>query len=964
MRRIVMSLASVCLGVASILVQPSAAHAQGDRASIVGLVQDTSGAVLPGVSVEAASPALIEQSRSVITDAAGRYAVENLRPGTYSVTFALPGFRTVKREGIVLEGTFSARVNALLEVGAVQETVVVTGASPVVDVQNSRTQLVVNQDVLQALPVMRSIQDQANLVPGVVSRSTSAGQILSDFYINSMSARGSTDQRIYFDGMGGGNMMLGGGTQAIAGGVNELGQAEMVYDVGSQSAESAVAGVRMDAIPKDGGNTLSGTYRFFGSNSSLQSSNLTDELRNAGIRAVNKLDFNWDSNIAIGGPIRQNKAWFFSAFELSQFNILVANVFFPDGRQADTGGHIKPNGIARLTFQASERDKIALVYNNTTSLTDRYDFSATTSPEAGLRVNSPINYSGQLKWTRTATSRLLIEAGQSMAASTYHWEYQPGIGIFEVAKTNNSTGITTNASATAPVENFNQSFNTVANVSYVTGSHSIRAGMNLTKGSGRTRVEPHGDIVRLTFLNNAAGVPAASSVTIRNSPVTAREELHGDLGMYAQDKWTVKRLTVTAGGRFDRLDAGTPDQTAPAGRFVPARSAAAIPCLPCWNDWSLRLSGAYDLFGNGKTAIKASTGKYLASMMLGRAEGSNPIRSQSETRSWTDRDGNGSALDRDGSAQYNEIGPAINANFGLPLGGTRFDPNTPRPTNWEETVSVQQEVWSGISVTAGFYHRNFQNLNITRNLAVDPVLDFTVYNITAPLDARLPNGGGEVIQRYNLVPGKLGASDSVSTFSTANTRVYNGFEVSVRGRLPKSGFVLGGITTERTATTECDLPNSDPNGPTTGTTNGLRFCERTPPFRTLYKASGSYTLPYEIQLSGSVQAVPGNDIAANFSYNSAFAGVALTGGGNRTVNLVEPNTMFLDYQTQVDARLSRTFRFGRKRVQGYLDIYNLLNASSVVSVNQTFTTGAASNWLRPLVVMQARRVQLGGRFDF
>jgi hypothetical protein len=954
-RCFVMRVTIACLCMSGVL-WPAPAGAQGDRASIVGVVQDASGAVLPGVSVEASSPALIEQSRSVVTDGNGRYSIENLRPGTYAVTFTLQGFSTVKREGIVLEGAFAAPVNASLAVGAVQETVVVTGASPVVDVQNSRTQLVVNQDVLQALPVMRSIQDQANLVPGVVSRSTSAGQILSDFYINSMAARGSTEQRIYFDGMGGGNMMLGGGTQAIAGGVNELGQAEMVYDVGSQSAESAVAGVRMDAIPKDGGNTFSGTYRFFGSSHALQSSNLTDELRAAGILAVNKLDFNWDSNIGVGGPIRKNKAWFYSAFELSQFNILVANVFFPDGRQADTGGHIKPNGIARLTMQASQRDKISFAYNNTTSLTDRYDFSATTSPEAGLRVNSPINYSGQLKWTRTATSRLLIEAGQSMAASTYHWEYQPEVGIFEVAKTNSSTGLTTNASATAPVENFNQSFNTIANVSYVTGSHSLKTGMNLTRGSGRTRVEPHGDIVRLTFLNNAAGVPGASSVTIRNSPVTGRERLNADFGMFAQDKWSVKRLTVTAGGRFDYLNAGTPDQTAPAGRFVPARSAAAVPCLPCWKDWSVRLSGAYDLFGDGRTAIKASVGKYLASMSLGRAEGSNPIRSQSETRSWTDRDGNGTALDANGNAQYDEIGDAINANFGLPSGSTRFDQTTPRPTNWEQTISVQQELMAGVSVTGGFYHRSFYDQNITRNLAVDATTDYTLYNIRAPLDPRLPNGGGELIGRYNLVPVKLGASDSVSTFSTTNERVYNGFEVSVRGRLPKGGFVLGGVTTERTATNDCDIVNRDPND--------LRFCDRTPPFRTLYKASGAYTLPYDVQLSGSLQAVPGADVAANFTYNSAFAGVPLTGGGNRTVNLIEPNTVFLDYQTQVDARVSRTFRFGTKRAQAYVDIFNLLNASSVASVNQTFTTGSASNWLRPLVVMQARRFQLGGRFDF
>ncbi|MDR1990478.1 MAG: carboxypeptidase-like regulatory domain-containing protein, partial [Acidobacteriaceae bacterium] len=232
----------------------------GDSASITGLATDSSGAVLPGVTVEASSPALIEKTRTVVSDSAGRYAIVDLRPGTYDVTFSLPGFKTFKREGVVLEGAFTAQINGALSVGTLEETVVVTGASPVVDVQNTRTQLVVNQDVLQALPVMRSIQDQANLVPGVVSQSTSAGQILSDFYINSVTARGATDQRISYDGMRN-DMMLGTGGQAIAGGVNELGQAEMVYDIGGQSAEFATAGVRMDAIPKDGGNRLSGTYR-------------------------------------------------------------------------------------------------------------------------------------------------------------------------------------------------------------------------------------------------------------------------------------------------------------------------------------------------------------------------------------------------------------------------------------------------------------------------------------------------------------------------------------------------------------------------------------------------------------------------------------------------------------------------------------------------------------------------------
>jgi hypothetical protein len=463
--------------------------------------------------------------------------------------------------------------------------------------------------------------------------------------------------------------------------------------------------------------------------------------------------------------------------------------------------------------------------------------------------------------------------------------------------------------------------------------------------------------VRLTFLNNAQGVPTSSTVSVRNSPVTAREELNADLGMFAQDKWTRDRLTVTFGGRYDYLNAQTAHETAPAGRFVPAREAAAITCLPCWNDWSVRVGGAYDVFGTGKTALKASVGKYLASQLLAIAEGSNPIRSTSETRTWTDLDGNGTALDlTTGAAQYNEIGPKINANFGLPAGATRFDASAPRPTNWEESISVQQEILPRVAVTAGFYHRAFQNISVTRNLAIDSVLDYAPYTFTGPTDSRLPGGGAESITLYNLNPAKLTVPpDSVSTFSTARTRVYNGIEVSGNARLSHGGFIFGGITSERTATNDCDISGDTPDK--------LRFCEKTPPFRALYKASAGVTVPFDIQVSGSVQAVPGPDIQANFTYNSAFAGITLTSPNSRTVNLLAPNTLFLDYQTQVDARLSRAFRIGGKRLQGYMDIFNILNASTVASVNTTFAT-ANSNWLKPLVVMQARRFQFGGRLDF
>jgi hypothetical protein len=938
------------------LLVPAVAAAQGEGASIVGQVQDASGALIPGVTVETSSPVLIEKMRTAVTDAAGRYAIINLRPGSYVVTFSLTGFSTVRREGIVLEGAFAAQVNAQLSVGALEETVTVSGTSPVVDVQNTRTQFVANRQILDVLP-SRTTEDQAALVPGVVSYHSTPGQLMPDLYTQRMGAHGSdtNDRHIYFDGMNVNQMLLGGGGQSSANGVNELAQTELVYNVGSQSAESADGGIQMSVIPKEGGNVFSGVWRAFGGTGALQSDNLTPELRRV-ITAVNKLDYNWEHNVAVGGPIEQDRLWWFAALKLSQNNILAANTFFPDGRQADSGGHVAHNGNVRLTYQITPRNKLAVNYYNASMLTERYDLGGGGSgglniqPEAAYRLASPLNYSALAKWTAPVTSRLLLEVGQSLSATTYQFLYQLDNGPFAVQHFNASTGVRTMATMN-PIGYFDRLFNTVANMSYVTGSHTFKTGVNFQSGFDRRHIVQRGDIAALTFVN-VNGIPTPNSVSVRNSPLTNYDNLNANVGIFAQDRWTRQRFTFTFGGRFDYINASVPEQTALPGRFVPAREAAAVACLPCWKDWAVRFGVAYDVFGTGKTALKGTFGKFVASQALGLAGSVNPLALQTDPRNWRDLDGNGSALDGNGNAQYEEIGVSRNANFGLPVGATRFDQDSPWPTNWQESIGIEQELWRGVSVAGTYFHRDYQNISLTRNLLVDPDLDYTPFTITAPQNSSLPGGGGEVITMYNLNPSKLGALDSVFTWSNQNTRVYNGFELSVNARLPNGGFAFGGITTERTATNNCDVTNSNPNN--------RRFCEQVMPFQTLYKASAGYELPYAVQLSASFQARPGLSYQANYTFNSAIAGVPLTGGGNLTVNLVDPTTHFHDYVTQLDLRAARTFRFGRRRAQVFVDIFNLPNASTVLTANYAF----GPQWLQPQSIMQGRRLQFGGRFDF
>src|SRR5206468_18151 len=371
--------------------------AQADRASISGLGTDSTGGVLPGVSVEAESPVLIERSRTAATDGAGRYSIVDLRPGTYTVTFTLPGFRTVKREGIVLEGAFAAQVNAALAVGTLEETVTVTAGSPVVDLQSTQNQSVINRQALDVLPAARTMQGGASLVPGVA--------FYSQGFTSNMSIHGSLreDQHIYFDGMNIGQNLTQNGQQGNGVGVNELAQQELVYDAGSQSAEVAIGGVRMDSIPREGGNNFSGTMRVFGGSGSLQNNNITDELRPY-ITAGNALDYTYDVNAVFGGPIKQNKLWFLVAQRVSQTNNLIPlpTQYFPQGGQSESGGQVAPHSTVRLTRQASRRNKIVWAFYKSQGGTRRFDVGCTATSFDGV-------------------SCISAEAADSLPPARQHW---------------------------------------------------------------------------------------------------------------------------------------------------------------------------------------------------------------------------------------------------------------------------------------------------------------------------------------------------------------------------------------------------------------------------------------------------------------------------------------------------------------------------------------------------------------
>src|SRR5688572_12346403 len=303
---------------------PDGASAQSGQSAIAGLVRDATGGVLPGVTVEASSPALIEKSRSAITNEAGQYRIVDLRPGTYRVTFTLPGFTTVIRDGIVLESNFVAPVNVDMALGGVEQAITVTGASPVVDVQSSQRREVVNKEMLEALPTGRSFVTMAGTVPAVSTGQFDVGGSTSMWQGGSLTVHGSlnVDSRTLIDGMVADAMFAGGQCSCVYD--NEAQTQEIAVQVSGGSAENQTAGVLVNRIPRSGGNRFSGEFVGLYANSNLQSDNIDDEIRRRGIQIGDEVYRLYDANYSLGGPIVRDRLWFFVSGRNWAYNNYVA----------------------------------------------------------------------------------------------------------------------------------------------------------------------------------------------------------------------------------------------------------------------------------------------------------------------------------------------------------------------------------------------------------------------------------------------------------------------------------------------------------------------------------------------------------------------------------------------------------------------------------------------------------------
>ncbi len=538
------------------------------QSAIGGVVRDTSGAVLPGVAVEASSDVLIEKARSAVTDTQGQFLIVDLRPGMYIVTFTLSGFSTVRREGLELPASFTATVNAEMRVGALEETITVSGQAPTVDIRSATTTRVVARDVWESLPSARNVQAVAQLMPGVRMNVSDVGgsQAMQQQNFNVRGSDGSNNT-VTFDGMNL-NSLLGDGATVPY--FNDATVQEFSFQSGGLEADTTAGGGRLNITPKDGGNQFKGNAFVAYNAESWQSNNFTDELRAAGLTSSGAILGMYDVNGSIGGPIMRDKVWFLFAARKYGVDNRIPGVDIIDSQfiRLATG---------RVTWQMTPSNKLSVHYDRMYKLRDhRYEPPQVFLDEEASRIHdNPIYYWAVIKWTSTISSRLLFELGQTDYVQPNTIRYQPGVGkvpftpdwYINASRADRDLNTIWTSPATS-TRSTPERYSWQGALSYVTGSHHFKVGGNWAWGRQRGWAEANGDLQQ-EYRN---GVP--DTVLVRNTPVMYSDAfMNADSALFAQDAWTLKRLTLTGGVRF-RVLRREHSRTDVAGG--PLRRAAAL----------------------------------------------------------------------------------------------------------------------------------------------------------------------------------------------------------------------------------------------------------------------------------------------------------------------------------------------------------------------------------------------------
>jgi len=921
--------------------------AQVQTGSILVKVTDNQGGAVPGAGVTISSSVLVSGTMTGTTDAGGAHRFPSLVPGTYSLKLELSGFQTVLRENIVVDVGATTPLDLVLKVASHEEAVTVTAESPVVDTTSANVNVTLDATLLQKTPGGRDIWSLVEYkVPGAASTRPDVGGAAGGLQ-GGLVSRGTPNAQ--------NTQMLNG---INIGDPAAIGFTGFYYDydafdeiqvsTGAHDLSAPSSGIFLNMVTKTGGDKWRGQAKYFWQGAATQTQNVDQNLLNFGLRAdAGATKIVSDANFQVGGPLIKDKLRVFTSFRDWRVHVNVPG--FPTTETTDMD-----SGMVNLTWQANKSNRVSGYGAYQTYRKPNRGADATTTPVSDFNEDDNFTLLQGL-WNSVLSQNAFLDARVAYLHIFFPL-YQKGT---EQSLFDQSTGNLLRAAQQEQVFD-RKRIQASVNLQYFVaqalgGRHELRFGIDHAHTPTTTAVHRIDDLN--LFYRSATNT--ATQVQFFNSPVNSAATVD-DTAIFVQDTYNAKKLTITLGARWERVEGYLPAQSSPPSQWFPnaARTFAEIRDIPSWKTIAPRLGLAYDIQGNGKTALKASVGRYYYVISTGTPNSVNPNFTSSETYTWNDLDG-------DLKYQPGERGTLLSRAGSLI---TSFNPNVRRPYTDELTIGIDHELIPNLRLSiTGILRRerdNFGNDNVG--------VPFSAYTPVTRTDIGRDGIAGTAddttITVYDQSAATLGQDRNVITNSPLLNQDYKGLEVTLVKRFSNRWQMVTGYTYSK-GTVRADAfnnPNVLINAEGPNENVGSSRLDRTHTF----KLSGSYGLPMGFELSSNFRVQTGPAITRTATF-------ALT-QGSVTVNVEPRGSVRLDNQVTLDARLAKSFKVGGGRdFELTLDGYNLFNTNTIWAV-RTLTGrinlpqgGIAANglinqqqFLSPTAIFGPRIFRLGAAFRF
>ena len=887
--------------------------AQGVGA-IGGTIADASGARIPGATVTLSSPGIIGGNQLAVTDERGAYQFTRLVPATYTVRAELSGFQAVVREGVVVNSDVTVRVDFILQVGELTETLTVTGEAPLLDTSSALNQAVLDREVLDTLPQGRDLWSIGRMVPGVVPQRLDVGGS-NALVLTHTSVHGSlvAESGYHVDGVEMSSAFGDGGSKANGWDTNMF--QEVNYQLGNASAEYQKGGVVYNMVTRTGTNQFRGTLSFTGSNDSLQSDNVTPELladlrlgvpplalqANPNINPAAKVLRLLDTAQSLSGPILRDKLWFTATGNFMQIHRYAIGSYDLDGTQyVEDFSAWTLSG--KVSWQVSPGNQ--LHYTHIYNRENRYHLSFIREfmeGRATYRFEMPSQID-QVRWTATLSSSLLLDVGAAFMRNMWPQGPQAEVQHGDIPRFD---AITRQHSVAQGTYDRNPGYAYPANASltWARGGHNVKTGYQFARRMDSKEAVsmshfPTG--LRAIYRN---GVP--DSVNTYNTPATVQAFVQ-DHGVFVQDNWqTTRRLALNFGLRMQKTLGWVPPACQEQTIFISGQCFSRIDDNPDWLDVAPRFAVIYDLRGDGRTALKFAANRYSLGIGSSHPNRINPIRVTSDTRSWTDRN-------RDLVPQLDELGPSTGFNLGTT---NRYDLAVARPFVNEFSIELEHQFPGNLVASAGYFRRETRRNIGARNVAV-------------PFDSYIPlvvteRSSGQQVTVYNQNPALRGRFDVLwDNYDELNAN-FNGADFAFNKRLNNHWMLMGGLSIGRN---EVDTyAGADLNNPNNTFRQGLDL--RDVPVS--FKLNGIYDAPYGLTLSGTFQHFTGFPEPATVLVSGDT--VALT-QVTQSVRVAEVGATRLPDNNMLDFSIRKkiALRNGRS-IAPVLEVFNATNANTTQS---------------------------------